>query len=264
MPRVILICWNESDAEDHARQLRKSGYDFRVYSDKTAGTPGLAFIKDDPPDAVVIDLARLPSQGRAVATWLRQRKATRHIPIVFVGGVPEKVEQIHQLLPDATFTNWNRLHSALRQAIGSAPAKPVVPGTMDSYAGTPLVKRLGIKADSDVTVLGAPDDFARTLGVLPPNVRLKTQARGKAHLILLFVQSQTDLNRRFPAAERAMAEGGGLWIVWPKKISGVTSDLTQIVVRKFGLDAGLVDYKICSIDKTWSGLLFTRRRERHR
>lgn len=57
-----------------------------------------------------------------------------------------------------------------------------------------------------------------------------------------------------------MAEGGGLWIAWPKKASGVASDLTQTVVRKFGLDAGLVDYKICSIDKTWSGLLFTRRR----
>jgi len=260
MLRVILICWNETEAEEHARRLRKSGYGIRVHSNKTSGTPGLAFIKDNPPDAIVVDLERIPSQGNAVATWLRQRKATRHIPIVFVGGAPEKIEQIRKLLPDAAYTNWTRIRGALRQAMKGVPAKPAVPGMMDSYKGTPLIKRLGIKAESVLMFLGAPADFARALGSLPPNVRLKTQARGKAHLIVLFVQSKADLIRRFPAARRATAEGGGLWIAWPKKASGVVSDLTQTVVRTFGLDSGLVDYKICTIDKTWSGLLFARRR----
>jgi hypothetical protein len=77
---------------------------------------------------------------------------------------------------------------------------------------------------------------------------------------MLFARSCADMVRRFPAAERAMAEGGGMWIAWPKKSSGVVTDLTQNDVRRYGLDSGLVDYKIAAIDETWSGLIFARRK----
>ena len=84
--------------------------------------------------------------------------------------------------------------------------------------------------------------------------------RGRPQLILLFTKSRADLARRFPAAARALAEGGGLWIVWPKKASGVVSDLGENAVREFGLAVGFVDYKVCAVDQTWSGLLFARRK----
>jgi hypothetical protein len=77
---------------------------------------------------------------------------------------------------------------------------------------------------------------------------------------MLFAKSHAEMRRRFAAAERALAEGGGMWIAWPKKSSGVATDLTQNDVRRYGLDAGLVDYKIAAIDETWSGLLFARRK----
>jgi hypothetical protein len=122
------------------------------------------------------------------------------------------------------------------------------------------VKKLGISENHDIALLGAPDGFDATLGALPPGVRIRSQARGGSDIILLFVGSRSELRRRFPAAEKILREGGRLWIVWPKKASGVESDLTQQVVREFGLGSGLVDFKVSSIDTTWSGLCFTRRR----
>jgi hypothetical protein len=131
---------------------------------------------------------------------------------------------------------------------------------MAGYTGRPLPKKLGIRPGSTVALLGAPPDFEQKLAPLPENVRLQKQARGPASLILLFAKSRAGLDRRFPAALRALAEPAGLWIIWPKQASGVPTDLTQNTVRAFGLASGLVDYKICAIDDTWSGLLFTRRR----
>jgi len=111
-------------------------------------------------------------------------------------------------------------------------------------------------------LLGTPDDFDSALGTLPPEVRIRRQARGENDIILLFVRSLAELGKRFPAAEKILKQGGRLWLIWPKKASGVKSDLTQQVVRDFGLGTGLVDFKVSSIDETWSGLCFTQRRKK--
>ncbi len=81
------------------------------------------------------------------------------------------------------------------------------------------------------------------------------------HRVMLFVTSQADLAKRLDAAEKAMAEGGGLWVAWPKKTSGVSSDLTENHIRELGLRSGLIDYKVCAIDAIWSGLCFARRKK---
>lgn len=88
---------------------------------------------------------------------------------------------------------------------------------------------------------------------------MDARARGRADLVMLFVATRAELARRLPVAQRTMDDGGSLWIAWPKQSSGVPSDLTQQIVRSTGLGAGLVDYKICAIDDTWSGLRFARR-----
>jgi hypothetical protein len=130
---------------------------------------------------------------------------------------------------------------------------------MASYAGTPLPKKLGIRPGSVVALLSAPAGFLKTLGGLPTGVRLKKQARGKSDVVLLFVESKKELKKRFPAAARSLQVGGRLWIAWPKQASGVATDLTQLVVRSYGLEQGFVDYKISAIDQIWSGLCFARR-----
>jgi hypothetical protein len=124
------------------------------------------------------------------------------------------------------------------------------------YSGTPLPKKLVIKEGSKVGLVGAPDGFAQALGELPDGARLRQGARG-ADLVLWFVRSALQLKsglKRYAALEVP------LWIIWPKQASGVDTDLSQNVVRAAGMGAGLVDYKVCAVDETWSGLLFRRRR----
>jgi CheY-like chemotaxis protein len=258
---VALIHWNAAEAKECAARLRSAG--FAAESLTPQGASSLRRLGDHPPEALVIDLNRLPSQGRAVAVLLRQQKATRHVPIVFVGGQAEKVEMVRKLLPDAVYTEWSRISAALRRSIKAPPAKPLVPGTMEGYAGTPLVKKLGIRAGS-VVLDGAPANFERSFAGLPEGVCLSRGLRGPANTILLFVRSRAELAKRFPAAAGALAEGGKLWLVWPRKTSRLAGDLGETDVRAFGLARKFVDYKICAVDGTWSGLLFARRKAARR
>jgi CheY-like chemotaxis protein len=256
MSRVTLIHWNAPEAKDRAKGLRAAGHTVEVLSAGSSET--LRKFRENPPQAFVIDLSRLPSQGRAVGIYLRQQKATRHVPLIFVGGQAEKVEAVRKLLPDAVYSEWKRIRADLRRALKAPPAKPLVPGTMEGYSGTPLVKKLGIRVGS-VVLVGAPAGFERSLIGLPEGVRLTRRLRGPANTILVFVQSRAELAKRFPAAARALAEGGKLWLVWPKKTSRLAGDLAEADVRAFGLACQFVDYKICAVDENWSGLLFARR-----
>jgi hypothetical protein len=127
------------------------------------------------------------------------------------------------------------------------------------YSGTPLARKLGIKADSRLAVLGAPEGFETTLGELPPGVAVRRRAQGRCDVILAFFERGAELERRLPALKRALDYAGGLWIAWPKRASGITTDLGDRSVRAAGLAVGLVDNKVCAIDETWSGLRFVYR-----
>ncbi len=257
MPRIRLIHWNADEAAERAARLAND----EIQVDHAPLDPaGLRGLRAEPPDAVVIDLGRLPSHGRDLGAALRQTKATRFVPLVFVDGDPAKVARVRELLPDAVFADWPGIREALAHVMAHPPTVPVVPASsMAGYSGTPLPRKLGIKPGYAVALVGAPDDFERTLGELPPDVTLRRRAQGRCDLIVWFVGSRRDLERRV-ARFGDKAGAGGLWICWPKKASGVVSDLSERVVRETGLAHGLVDYKIASIDRTWSGLRFTRRK----
>jgi len=127
---------------------------------------------------------------------------------------------------------------------------------MAGYSGTPLAKKLGIKEGHRVALVGAPADFEKTLGELPGNVRIQAGIAGKApvDVIVAFFSKRADLERQLAALRRRMAPACGLWIAWPKKASGVATDITENVVREIALPTGLVDNKVCAVDETWSGL----------
>jgi hypothetical protein len=127
------------------------------------------------------------------------------------------------------------------------------------YSGTPLPKKLGIREGSRVAVVSAPDGFARVLAPLPAGAQLRADARGRCDVVLFFVTRRAELARRFPSFVRALETDGGLWVAWPKKTSGVATDLVFDAVQQVGLGAGLIDNKVCAIDGTWSGLRFVRR-----
>jgi hypothetical protein len=256
VPRIRLIHWNAAEAQPRVERLATAGY--RVDCG-TLDPAALRKLRESPPAAVVIDLSRLPSQGRDLALWLRKTKATRQVPLVFVEGDLEKVARIQKILPDAVYTTWRRIRSSLKRAMAHPPAEPVTPSSvMAGYAGTPLPKKLGIKADWVVALIGAPPGFAKTLGRLPQGATLRAGARGRCDLAIWFPKSRRDLEHRIERIG-ALTGRGGLWVAWPKKASGIDSELSQPVVRRIGLAAGLVDYKVCAIDATWTGLRFAKR-----
>jgi hypothetical protein len=256
MARVRLIHWNADEAKARARALRSRG--LRVdWEPFERGV--LTKIAADPPDAFVIDLERAPSQGRDLAVHLRRRRSTRAVPLIFVGGEESKVERVRELLPDASYVTWRGVTGAVKRALARAAADPIVPESeFAAYSGRPLAAKLGVKNDTVVALVCAPDGFRDTLGTVPSGVTVRDGARGKCDLAIWFVRSKRELDRRI-ARMGEYAGSDGLWIAWPKRSSGVASDLTQIVVRRTGLASGLVDYKVCSIDATWSGLKFARR-----
>jgi hypothetical protein len=135
---------------------------------------------------------------------------------------------------------------------------------MAGYSGTPLPKKLGIKEGARLALVGAPPGFELTLGRLPDEVELRTRVRGPLDLIVFFTTSRRELERRFAKLAGALEPAGALWIAWPKRSSGVETDLTEDVLRGVGLPAGLVDNKVCAIDDTWSGLRFVIRLENRR
>jgi len=256
MSRITLVCWDSHEAEERAKALREGGFTVRVHADRRASPKTLA---EDPPDAYLIDLSRSPSQGRELGGWLRRSKSTRSVSLVFVEGDPEKTRKAQELLPDAVFTDWERAAEALARAIAEPPIDPVVPGAMDAYAGSPLPKKLGIRPGSQIALVGAPDGFEKALSALPAGARVVRDLDEAPDVLLLFVRSEAALEEAFPSARDALADGGKLWICWPKKSSGIESDLSQRLVRAFGLACEFVDYKIASIDSTFSGLCFARR-----
>ena len=122
------------------------------------------------------------------------------------------------------------------------------------YSGTPLVSKLGIKPGATLGLIGAPDDFDRTLGELPDGVTVRRRLQGRLDVIVAFYVERSALERRLPALRGALQPAGGLWLAWPRRASGVATDLSDTVVRELGLAAGLVDNKVCAIDAVWSGL----------
>jgi len=130
------------------------------------------------------------------------------------------------------------------------------------YSGTPLPKKLGIVAGSKIALLDAPSGFLDVLGPLPDGVKVRRTVRGKCDVIVAFLTERHVFEKRISTLELLVFPAGGLWIAWPKRASGITTDMTEDVVREVALPRGLVDNKVCAIDDTWSGLRLVWRRER--
>ena len=130
---------------------------------------------------------------------------------------------------------------------------------MAGYSGTPLVTKLGVKPGFRVALVNAPKAFKEELGPLPDSAKYKSPTVDSLDLILLFVSSETQLTLQFAPLAAKLQKNGMIWVAWPKKSSGVVSDLTFDNVQRIGLDAGLVDVKICAVNEIWSGLKFVYR-----
>ena len=127
---------------------------------------------------------------------------------------------------------------------------------MAGYSGTPLPKKLGIKESMRVALVNAPANVTAELKEALSGCTFAGDLKPPLDFAHLFVKSQADLKRQFGATAKKLAPAGLLWVSWPKKSSGVASDLDENIVRQIGLAAGLVDVKVCAVDEVWSGLKF--------
>lgn len=127
---------------------------------------------------------------------------------------------------------------------------------MSGYSGIPLTKKLGIKEGSRIALINEPENFFREIAPLPSDATAVRSSTKEIDLILLFAKSESQLIKDFEKFSKKLKPTGMLWVAWPKKSSGVTTDLSFDVVQKIGLARGLVDTKICAINEIWSGLRF--------
>lgn len=251
MARVRLIHWKAEEAAPLLNSLRAAGY--QVDYEERPDYHVAQAIRAELPAAVVIDLSRLPSHGREIAIFLRGSKAARHIPLLFVNGEPEKVDAVRQKLPDAVYTTSARLQTYLRKAIADVPANPVVPPQMmERYRARTAAQKLGIQPGSKVALIDPPRDYAVVIGALPDGASLHEEPVRRSDMTLWFVRDPAEYQSALP--QRKVRAGGKLWIIWRK---GKQGGITQRLIRESALAVGLVDYKICSVNETWSGLLFT-------
>ncbi len=241
--RVLVIHFETAEAARLAERLRRDGIDCEPYPH--VGLSRIGRIRENPPDAILIDLSRMPSYGRIMGAELRKQKGTRAIPLVFLEGDPEKTQRVRDWLPDATFTTLPEAGKALAKALKQSAEMPAPPQVERNAAAI----KLGIAADSVVALLHAPDGFV--LEGLPSGAHLQAAAAG-ADILLLFAKSIAALSRQLPAARLRVEAGSRLWVVWPKRASGAGGDLTAPGIVECCRAIGLSAYKTCAIDETWS------------
>ena len=175
-----MIHRDTAEAVERASRLRALGFDATAYL--SLGTKGFRGIRQDPPQAILIDLTRLPSYGKAMGVLLRRHKSLGSIPLVFIEGDPEKAAQVRATLPDALYTTWVKAAAAIGKAIRQPPKEAAPP----RHADTPLLAKLGIGEQTCVAVLHPPDGFDL------PGVRAQKQV-GEADVVMTFFRSSVAL-----------------------------------------------------------------------
>jgi CheY-like chemotaxis protein len=253
MSRVRLLHWNAAEASPTKEFLTQAG--FQVEYDPTYSSALMREWRQNPPTVFVIDLSRLPSHGLEIAIALRQSPKTKQVPIIFCGGETEKLKRIREALPDAVYCSAKNLVKTIKAARPlESPARPAA--MMNRYGTRTTAQKLGIAEGATVAVFNPPRNLSGILGELPSRVEFTEQA---GIVTLCFVCSVDEL-RSDISQVRTLAAKTRLWILWRKKGSPDHDGVTESLVRDTGLDLGLVDYKICSVDKTWSGMLFAQRK----
>ncbi len=246
--RVIrLFHFRASEAQPLIELLTQGGYE--VYYPGEREPSPYSKIRAMNPYAVVFDMTRVPSHGRYVAAEIRAHKGIRHIPLVFVDTSDAALDQTRTMFPDATFTTRAKLLAALKKV--KPLVDPATPPLLGS--GRPTALKLGMKAGLRVGIIDAPPGYAKMLGALPDGVELVEEPAEVLPLTLWFV-SDPDEYLSGVRRMRRWATQSRVWVVYPK---GNKSPLTQFTVREGALAVGMVDYKICSIDATWTAMLFT-------
>lgn len=257
---IRLLCWKAELTEERAAELRKAG--FTVDASPLSPSRLIGDLKRKSPAAVVIDLDRLPSHGRIAGAVIRSSASTRHIPLVFAGGIEEKTARVREELPDAAFAPWKTIGPAVRKALKNAPVNPVKPRPhMERYQGSGLSQKLGLKSGLRCALIHAPEAFEESIDGLPEDFAFQTRITAETALIVWFVRTAAELVFAVERSSLHMPANASVWLVYPKRSGAIACDFTLNHVREAGMAAGMVDYKICAVDADWTGMKFARRKK---
>jgi hypothetical protein len=246
---VSLIHWKAEEAQALIDLMEGAGFAVHYAGDQKGMR--LPQLREMNPVAAVIDLTRMPSYGRYWAAEVRASKSLRHLPLVFVDGDAERVARVKADLPDATFTTRDQLAAILKRV--KPVANPVAPSRMMASTAT-VAQKMGIKAGFRVAVFDAPRGYAKVIGDLPAGASFEEEPEEIAPVTLWFVREADDYLSGLRAMKKIAAQSK-LWVLYPKQKKGKTqTGITQFVVRESAIHVGLVDYKICSVDETWTGM----------
>jgi CheY-like chemotaxis protein len=252
---ICLICWDKDRAEFLEKLLGGEGFRVTVVSESVSGR--IAYFRDLNVEAVVIDLSRMPSHGREIGAALSASKSTRHLPLIFLGGQPEKVERVRRELPEAVFAGWEDAAATIRSAMIAGPTqKAMRPAQRMEIGGRSLARKLGVKQAVPVVLWGDAEFLVELLGDFPVVKRMQGKV---AHLCLCVTRAASDVEAAFETVGAVYPEGTLMWIIHPKQSGKMHADFNQNDVRGIGLAHGWVDFKVCAVDADWSGLAFAKR-----
>lgn len=261
MARVRLIHWKSAESGPLIDILRKAGHDVE-YEEKFTSKL-LPVIRAAPPQVFVLDLSRMPSHSRYVAAAFRQSPKTRHVPIVFVDGEPEKVALIRGQFPDALFAALAKVPSTIKAAMKLKPVSPVAPGRLFSYHPRTAAQKMGIAKNARIGVIDGPRDYERVIGAVADGVEFVEGAQPDCTMLIWFVTDPDTYIEMLPRMRVLLSKSKlRLWVLWKKGGTTRSGAVTQPLIREAGQEFGLVDYKICAVDKSWSGIALTLKKPR--
>lgn len=271
MAEIKLLSWHEEIAAK-AASLRGRGttVDAAPLVRTSAVIGELARLN---PAALVLDLDRLPSNSREIALALRASKSARHIPILFAGslpaedGLPARYARLKAELPDIPYAAWPEAQGAVMKLLAEPKTAPNIVPPPRVYSAS-LAQKLGVVSGPtgraakarEIALIGAPEGFLELLGELPETVTFTTRLGASVHLAMCFIRSWDELAGVLDMLKLRLPERASAWIVYPKRTGNRHRDFNENDVRKSALAAGLVDYKICSVDAEWSAMKFAWRK----
>jgi len=257
--RVRLIHWNATEAEPLIALLKRAGH--TVDYDAKFTSAMFKEIRTSPPDAMVIDLTRMPSHGRYVAFSMRQSPKTRQVPVVLVDGDPDKVAITKRQVPDMFFTTRAKLLTAIKAAQKQRLANPIAPGRLFSYHPRTAAQKMGIGKGARIGVIDGPRDYERVIGEVEEGVEFVEGAQAGCTVLVWFLHDPDAYLEMLPRM-RAHLSKMRLWALWRKGGTTKEGAVTPLLIREAAKEFGMIDYKVCSVDKTWSGIALTIKKAR--
>ncbi len=271
MPAIRFLSWHQDAAVKAALLKRKGLIVDTAPLVRTSAVVGE--LARSNPAVLVLDLDRLPSNSREIALMLRASKSARHIPILLAGslpaaeGLPDRYARLKAELPDIPYSTWADIEMTLTALLLQPKTAPSIVPPLRVYTAS-LAQKLGILTVSSggaqkpkrVALLAEPDGFVEFLDDLPETVTCTSQLDVTVHLAICFIRARGELAGTLDLLTLRLAATSSVWIAYPKRTNNLRRDFSENDVRAGALAAGLVDYKICSIDQDWSAMKFAWRK----